>query len=61
MVRLEHTIADDSQTPGTLGHEHAAVWQKRHAPRLVEPPGHREPHLMLNGGVENDGAVGQPR
>ncbi len=55
--RIEHAVANDTQSAWTLRHEHRAVGKKRHAPGLVEPFGDRQSNLTLDGGVEDDGAV----
>ncbi len=61
VLRIEDTVADDSQTTRTLGHENAAIGQKRHGKRLVEALGRDDANLVNDAGVFEDWTIGKRR
>jgi hypothetical protein len=46
----------DAETAGPLAHEHIAIREKRHAPRVGEVAGHdANADFMLLGGIDHEG------
>ena len=60
-LRIEHTVAHDSQAARALGDQDAAIGQKRHTPRVRQPFRHDQSKvpMRLNGGLRHDDAFGQ--
>ena len=61
VLGIEDAVTDDSQATRTLGHEHAAVGQKRRGKRLVEALGRDDTNLMNDAGVFQDRPVRKRR
>ena len=52
-LRIQHTVANDAQTAGALGHQHAAVRKKGRAEGVFERPGNDDnPNALALGRVE---------
>ena len=53
-LRVEHSIANDTEATGPLGDQHASVGKERDGPWMRESLGHdADADLVLFGGIEH--------